>query len=249
MCGRNTQIILSGIIKKGNIMYKYILWDIDGTVLDFVASEKYAIRTLFKKYGLGECSDEMLKLYSGINVKYWQKLERNEMTKPEILIGRFKEFFEAIGAPTSVAESFNAEYQVTLGDHIEFVEDAEEILLSEKGKYIIAAVTNGTKVAQEKKLRLSGLDKIFDKIFISEDIGSEKPNKEFFDLVFKSLGISNKKEVLIIGDSLSGDMKGGYLAGIDTCWFNPEHKANTLNIPITYEINRLCELHYGGIIL
>lgn len=230
-------------------MYKYILWDIDGTVLDFVASERYAIRALFKKYGLGECSDEMLKLYSGINVKYWQKLERNELTKPEILVGRFKEFFEIIGAPTSIVESFNSDYQVTLGDHIEFVPDAKKSILSQKGKYIIAAVTNGTKVAQEKKLRLSGLDKIFDRIFISEDIGFEKPNREFFDFVFESLGITDKKEVLIIGDSLSGDMKGGHLAGIDTCWFNPEYKPNALNIPITYEIDRLSKLHCGGIIL
>ena len=72
----------------GMNMYKYLLWDIDGTVLNFLASEAYAIRTLFKKYNLGKCSDEMLKLYSAINAKYWQMLERNVLTKPEILIGR-----------------------------------------------------------------------------------------------------------------------------------------------------------------
>ena len=142
-------------------MYKYLLWDIDGTVLDFLASEAYAIKTLFKKYNLGECTDEMLKAYSGINQKYWQKLERGEMTKPEILVGRFNEFFELIGADTSVAEDFNRDYQVTLGDYIEYIDGAEEMLFAQKGKYIIAAVTNGTKVAQEKKLRLSGLDKLF----------------------------------------------------------------------------------------
>ena len=224
-------------------MYKYILWDIDGTVLDFKASEAYAIKTLFKKYGFGDCSDEMLKLYSGINATYWQRLEKNELTKPEALVGRFRDFFEKIGVDTAAAESFNKDYQVTLGDHIEFTPDAKELILSEKGKFVIAAVTNGTKVAQEKKLRLSGLDKIFDEIFISEDIGAEKPNKEFFDFVFKSLGITNKKEVLIIGDSLSGDMKGGYLAGIDTCWFNPEHKPNSLGIPVTYETDKLSKIY------
>ena len=74
-------------------MYKYLLWDIDGTVLDFLASEQYAIRVLFQKYGLGTCSDEMLRTYSKINVKYWEALERNELTKQEILVGRFREFF------------------------------------------------------------------------------------------------------------------------------------------------------------
>ena len=223
-------------------MYKYLLWDIDGTVLNFLAAEAYAIRALFKKYNLGVCDDEMLATYSSINTKYWKMLERNELTKHEILIGRFREFFETIGADTSIAESFNLDYQVTLGDHIEFVDNAKEMLLSQKGKYVLAAVTNGTKIAQEKKLRLSGLDKIFDHIFISEDIGYEKPNKGFFDHVFASLGITDKSEALIIGDSLTGDIKGGFNSGIDTCWFNPSHKPNSLSLPVTYEIDDLGKL-------
>ena len=223
-------------------MYKYILWDVDGTVLDFLASEAYAIRFLFKKYDIGECSDEMLKMYSGINLKYWQKLEYGELTKSEILVGRFKEFFRIIGVDVKLAENFNRDYQVTLGDYVEFVKGAEEILTSQKGKYIIAAVTNGTKVAQERKLRLSGLDKIFDAIFISENVGAEKPNKEFFDYVFEKLGITDKNEVLLIGDSLTSDMKGGQNAGVDTCWFNPTHSPNTYDIPVTYEIDELKKL-------
>ena len=224
---------------KGELMYKYILWDIDGTVLDFLASEAYAVRTLFKKYGLGECTDEMLRLYSQINVKYWGMLEKNQITKPQVLIGRFMEFFTEIGIDTSVAESFNADYQVTLGDHIEFVRYAEEALLYQKGKYVLSAVTNGTKIAQEKKLRMSGLDKIFDWIFISEDIGAEKPNGEYFKAVFEKLGVQDKSQVLIIGDSLVADINGGYMAGIDTCWYNPLGKPNTLGIPVTYQIDSL----------
>lgn len=220
-------------------MYKYLLWDIDGTVLNFLASEAYAIRALFKKYNLGECSDEMIKMYSEINLKYWQMLEKGELTKQEILVGRFREFFKIIGVDINIVEEFNREYQITLGDHIEFVENAKDILLSQKGKYTLVAVTNGTKIAQEKKLRLSGLCDIFDAIFISENIGAEKPSKEFFDYVFEKLGITDKSEVIIIGDSLTSDMKGGYLAGIDTCWFNAEHNSNTLDFSVTYEIDRL----------
>lgn len=223
-------------------MYKYLLWDIDGTVLNFLAAEAHAIRFLFKKYNLGVCDDEKLKLYSGINKKYWGMLERNALTKPEILIGRFREFFDIIGADTSIAESFNKDYQVTLGDYVEFIDHAKEALLSQKGKCVLAAVTNGTKIAQEKKLRMSGLDQIFDAIFISENVGFEKPNKEFFDHVFASLGITDKSEVLIIGDSLTSDILGGVNAGIDTCWFNPMHKSKSLDIPVTYEIDDLCKL-------
>ncbi len=223
-------------------MYKYLFWDIDGTVLDFLASEAYAIRLLFKKYNIGECTDEMLKMYSEINSRYWNMLEKNERTKAEILVERFQEFFKIIGADIKIAEKFNEEYQITLGDHIEFVDKAKETLLSQKGKYILVAVTNGTKLAQDKKLRTSGLDKIFDEIFISEDVGAEKPNKEYFDYVLEKLGITDKKEVLLIGDRLSSDVKGGFVAGIDTCWFNPEHNENTLNIPVKYEIDDLGKL-------
>lgn len=224
-------------------MYKYLLWDIDGTVLDFLASESRAVRFLFEKFGLGECSDEMLKLYSEINTKYWKKLERNELTKPEILVGRFREFFRITGIDESISEGFNKEYQLTLGEYVEFVENASEVLASCKGKYVLAAVTNGTKIAQEKKLKKSGLDKVFDSIFISEDVGYEKPNKEYFDFVFKSLGITDKKEVLIIGDSLTSDIRGGNIAGIDTCWFNPNKKPLMQDINITYEIDNLKDLN------
>lgn len=228
---------------EGMDMYKYLLWDIDGTVLNFLASEAYAIRVLFQKYNIGECSDDMLKQYSKINAKYWKMLERGERAKPEILVGRFREFFDIIGVEdTSIAENFNRDYQITLGDHIEFVDNAKDILLSQKGKYILAAVTNGTKVAQEKKLRLSGLDEIFDAIFISENVGAEKPNKDFFDYIFEKLNIIDKNEVLIIGDSLTSDMKGGLLAGIDTCWFNPSHHPNTLGMSVSYEIDDLSKI-------
>ncbi len=223
-------------------MYKYLLWDIDGTVLDFLAAEACAMRALFQKYNLGEISEDKIRLYSDINLKYWQMLERNELTKAEILVGRFREFFEIIGADVSLAENFNRDYQVALGDYVVFIENAKEILLSQKGKYTLAAVTNGTKIAQEKKLRLSGLDKIFDGIFISDCVGAEKPSKAYFDYVFEKIGVTDKKEVLLIGDSLTSDMKGGAMAGIDTCWFNPEHKPNTSGISVTYEIDRLGKL-------
>lgn len=223
-------------------MYKYLLWDIDGTVLDFLTSESYAIKTLFQKYNLGVCTDEMLRLYSGINTKYWQKLERNEMTKPEILVGRFREFFSIVGVDTSFAEEFNKEYQLTLGDHIEYIGNAKEILISQKGKFILGAVTNGTRVAQEKKLRISGLDKVFDAIFISEDVGFEKPNRKYFNFVFDKLSVADKSEVLLIGDSLTSDIKGAYASGIDSCWFNPKHNPNYLGIPVTYEIDNLDEI-------
>lgn len=224
-------------------MYKYLLWDIDGTVLDFLAAEKAAIKALFVKFGFGECSDENVRVYSEINVRYWQMLERNEMTKPEILVGRFKEFFEVMGLDASKAEAFNAEYQIALGDTIVFCDDAFTILNNQKEKYKLVAITNGTALAQAKKLKGSGLDKVFHHIFISEEVGYEKPNKEYFDIVLQEAGIKDKSEALIIGDSLTSDIKGGENMGIDTCWYNPSKKKSKEGDSVpTYIIEDLHEL-------
>jgi len=231
-------------------MYKYILWDIDGTILDFEAAQNKAIKALFKKHNLGKCTDEMVGDYSKINEKYWQALERGEMTKPEILVGRFVEFFESIGVDTKVAPEFNADYQVTLGDYVVFEKDALEVLEKEKKalnpdgsrKYRLIAVTNGTKVAQAKKLRTSGLDKVFDAVYISEDVGIEKPNAGYFDAVFDGEGIIDKSQAVIIGDSLTSDILGGNNAKIDTIWYNRFHKENTKGVKVTYEVAELKEV-------
>ena len=109
---------------------KVVLWDIDGTLLNFKAAEKVAIRKCFEVCELGECTDEMIARYSEINHKYWKYLELGQMSKPDILVGRFREFFEKEGLDVSKAEAFNAEYQVRLGDTICFEEHGLDVVLA-----------------------------------------------------------------------------------------------------------------------
>ena len=109
-------------------MIRVILWDIDATLLDFLAAEKAAIRTCFKKYNLGECTDEMLGRYSIINKKYWEMLERGEMSKADILVNRFREFFASEGIETDCEKEFNDSYQVALGDTICFRDNGYELV-------------------------------------------------------------------------------------------------------------------------
>jgi len=220
-------------------MIKVLLWDVDGTLLDFLAAEKAAMKKCFEVCGIGECTDEMIARYSKINRKYWEMLERGEITKPQVLVGRFEEFFKNEGIITDCASEFNKEYQVRLGDTICFCDDGYELVKSLKGQVKQYAVTNGTKVAQDKKLTKSGLIDLFDDVFISEVVGVEKPGVGFFEKVWEKIGTYEADEVMIIGDSLTSDMQGGNNAGILCCWYNPKGAVNDKGVKIDYEIDNL----------
>lgn len=224
-------------------MITTILWDVDGTLLNFLAAEKAAIRSLFEEYHLGVCSDEMLKRYSSLNKNYWEMLERGEIEKKALLVGRFRDFFEKEGIDSSLAAEFNEKYQLRLGDTIVYCDDSLEIVKSLRGKVKQYVVSNGTVIAQTKKLRLSGLGELMDGFFLSEELGVEKPSVRFFDQVFAKIGPVDRSEVMIVGDSLTGDIRGGNNAGILTCWYNPEGTAAKEAVRIDHEIRDLHEVY------
>ncbi len=223
--------------------FKAILWDIDGTLLDFYPAERHAIQKCFREFGLGECTDEMVQEYSGINKQYWLALELGKITKEQVLVGRFRELFANHGIDEELATKVNAKYQMYLGDEVFFFPGVMDMIQDFKEQGLVqCAVTNGTKVAQVRKLSKSGLDQLLDFIFISEDVGYEKPAPEFFQKVFAKIGEYQPDEVLIVGDSLTSDMKGGKGAGIRTCWFNPKGVAKSFQIDTDYEIQQIVQV-------
>ena len=223
--------------------YDVILWDLDGTLLDFKLSERYALGVCLKDYGI-ELTEELLALYSGINENYWKRLELGEVTKKELLPGRFRDFFAAVGITHIDPVAIQQKYQRELGTMTYYMDDSDKLLadLKQKGfkQYM---VTNGVVITQEIKMKNSGFDKIVDGIFISDEIGFEKPRIEFFEAAFAQIPDFDKKRAILIGDSLTSDIKGANNAGVDACWYNPEGKKNSAGFDIRYEIKNLQELY------
>ena len=222
-------------------MIRAILWDVDGTLLDFKAGERAALNAAFLRFGLGRCGEDRIARYSVLNDRWWKALERGEVTKAQLLPGRFREFFAAEGLPFSGSfDAFNEYYQLRLGDTIVFRDDAFALVSGLRGRVAQYAVTNGTRTAQRRKLDKSGLEPLLDGVFISEEVGAEKPSPAFFDAVFRSILPCRREEVLIVGDSLTSDMKGGRQAGIVCCWYDPAGQA--LPPGIAYRIRDLREV-------
>lgn len=224
-------------------MITTVLWDIDYTLLDFVAAENYAMKRCFEILGIGTCTDEMVARYSCINHKYWEMLERGEITKQQTLEGRFHDFFEKEGLPADKAAAFNEEYQIRLGDHAVFLPHGRETIETLQHMGIRQyAVTNGTLTCQQRKIAKLHLDEIFIKAFISDEIGYEKPSVGFFDAVWQELGDVPADELLLVGDSLTSDMRGANNAHIPACWYNPHGAVNDKGVQIDYEIRDLAEV-------
>lgn len=222
--------------------YKVILWDLDQTLLNFDLAMDYALRAVFAQHGL-EINEEIAARYEAINRSYWLKLESGELTKEQVTVGRFRTLFEERGITHVTPEEVNADYQLELGNVFFYIDGAKELVtqLKERG-YRQYVLTNGVNATQASKMKRSGLDRIIDGVFVSEVIGYPKPMKEFYDACFAALSDVKRNECIMVGDSLTSDMRGAQNAGIASCWFNPEKKEKDVDVRTDYEISSLKEL-------
>ncbi|MDD7550038.1 MAG: YjjG family noncanonical pyrimidine nucleotidase [Bacilli bacterium] len=220
---------------------KAILYDVDGTLLDFETQEEVALSYCFKKYNLGELSEEKLELYKRINLGYWEMFEKNLITKDKLVVKRFEDYLEALGVKLN-AEEVNDTYFSKLGDTIVFKDNSYELVKSLKGKIKQYVVTNGAIRVQKTKLAKSGFDKLMDDVFISDEVGYQKPRKEFFDAIKNRLGDVANDEILIVGDSLTSDMKLADNCNLISCFYNPKKKDYKVDFKIDYEISDLNEV-------
>ena len=221
-------------------MIRNVLFDLDDTLFDFHKAEKIALTKTLVHFGI-DPTEETLALYSAINAAHWKRLELGEISREEVKVGRYRELFKTIGVECDPVKA-TAYYESMLAIGHYFMPGAPELLEELYGKYRLYIVSNGTAKVQEGRIGSSGIAKYMDGIFISQLLGANKPDKQFFDICFAEIPDFSLSETIIIGDSLSSDIKGGINAGITTVWFNPKGIENDNDIKPDYTIKELSEV-------
>ena len=221
--------------------YDLILLDLDGTLLDFEEAQKNALEKTLREFGF-LYSEKALAVYTGANKRRWEKFEKGLITKNELFVGRFADFLEEMGLISTDAELINERYLQILPSckmiPAESVKLCKE--LSEKADIVIA--TNGDAKGQMAVIESSGIMPFIKGVAVSENVGCPKPDLRFFQYAIDIAGFAEKDRTIIVGDSLTADIKGGADFGIDTCWFNPGGEPLIEGIMPTYIIKTLCQI-------
>ena len=219
---------------------KILLIDLDNTLIDFNECARHSIINAFDELGF-TYTEKVFETFICENVKIWKRLEKGEITKPQLRANRWNIILGKLGIDfdgTVIEEMF--ENGVARGAYP--VEGAYDLLDYLYGKYQMYIVSNGFRFVQESRLKIGDFEKYFDGVFVSEDIGIPKPAKEFFDYCFEKLNNPSKSEILLIGDSISADITGGINYGLDTIWFNKNNEPLPENIAPTYTVRNLEEI-------
>lgn len=218
--------------------YRYILLDFDGTILNSKKLERFALKKTFEDLHL-IFSEQAAEIYHRLNRKYWAQYETGEITQAQLRIGRTDEFFRICDISDVNPALFADTYLEYSGVYTPMFDGAEKLLKSLSGTVKLYMVTNGFTDIQNKKIDSAGIRRWFEGIFIAQELGAKKPEHTYFQKVYDSIGSPDKGDMLIVGDSLNADIKGGADFGIDTCWFNPEGHKNQSEVRPTFIFDSL----------
>ena len=221
-------------------MVEFLFLDLDDTILDFHKAEHIALGKTFRGFGL-EPTEEVMARYSLINKAHWERLERKELTREQVLVGRFAVLFGEYGIdvdPTLCARTY--ENNLSIGHY--FLPGAYEAVEALSKKYKLYLASNGTAKVQAGRLASANISHFFQEIFISQEIGANQPDPAYFKRCFARIPDFDPAKAMIVGDSLTSDILGGIQAGIATCWVNPNGKPGREDIRPDYEIQALHQL-------
>lgn len=218
---------------------EFVFLDIDDTILDFGATERKSISRLLQRLGVVP-TEEIIHRYSVINLEHWKRLERGEITRDQIS-NRFDVLFQELGVSASTPEC-EVLYRQYLSEGTDFLPGAKETVDLLQQKYRLFAASNGTASVQAGRLQRTGLSRVFEQVFVSEELGVNKPSPLFFERAFARIPDFDPQKAIMVGDSLTSDILGGINAGIKTCWLNPRHRTSELEIRPDYELEYLYQL-------
>jgi 2-haloacid dehalogenase len=220
--------------------FKWIIFDADGTLFDYDTAEKNALANTFNHFGF-PFQDEYLRIYRQFNKILWLDFEMGKISIPHLKIQRFKLILDELGINAN-PELFSETYLRQLSLRHDLIDGAESLLEALQGKIGLMLMTNGIKEVQRSRLKLSSIGDYFSHVIISDEVGAAKPDKMIFEIALEKMASTEKEKVLMVGDNLSSDIKGGSDFGIQTCWYNPGRKNNDPAIQPTYQISDLHEI-------
>ena len=220
--------------------YQWLLFDADGTLFDYDQAERNALKNTFAQLGY-PFETEYLAEYRRVNHEIWLQFERGDIDQITLRTRRFELLFQAVNLQAD-PQAFSPTYLANLAQQTCLIDGARETVRLLGDRFELAIITNGLKEVQRPRFAKSAIHKYLTQIVISDEVGVAKPDPGIFDVAFAQMNQPAKDEVLIIGDSLTSDIRGGLNYGIDTCWFNPAGKRNYHSFVPTYEIGRLDEL-------
>lgn len=221
-------------------MIEFLFIDLDDTILDFHKAEHIALGKTLQTFGL-EPSQPVLNRYSQINKEHWERLERKEITREVLLVSRFDTLLREYGLTVDPVECART-YEGNLSEGHYFLPGAPEALESLSKHYKLYLASNGTSRVQAGRLKSANIGHYFQDIFISQDMGANKPDIEYFHRCFKRIPGFDAQRAMMVGDSLSSDIAGGKQVGMHTCWVNPQGKPCREDIHPDYEIQGLYQL-------
>jgi len=220
--------------------YQWILFDADGTLFDYDRAEAWALERTFEQFGL-PLQPHAVERYRRINGEIWHQFEQGRIDQRRLRTQRFEALAQALGLSYDPA-SFSTHYLENLGLGVDLIDGAERVLRALQDRVRLMLITNGLKDVQRSRLARSTIGHYFSDVIISEEVGAAKPDRRIFDVAFERMGFPPRDSVLIVGDSLSSDIKGGSDYGIHTCWYNPGSVPQAGDLEIHYEIAELEEL-------
>ena len=201
-------------------MIKTILIDLDETLLDFTRAEAAALERALTELG-APYSEAVRQRYHAINAIQWELLEDGVLTREEALVRRFALLLEELDHPADPA-ALCGHYESYLEAGHWLLPGAREVLEALTRRYAVCAASNGSSAVQRRRLEASGILPYFQDLFISEELGHDKPGPAFFEAAFARIPGFRREETVMVGDSLTSDIRGGRNAGIRTCWYNPK---------------------------